>query len=107
MLKSEKRKEQRLEMALPASLMVETSDTKTAPVEYITHNVSSCGAFFITGHPLETGTPLNIRMLILFDKDKIPKNGKTLVQLSARVVRTEKQGMAVEFARKFKLSPME
>ena len=107
MPEAEKRKEQRFEMALPASLMVETSDTKTAPMEYITRDVSSCGAYFTTSHPLETGTPLNIRMLIPFDKYKIPKNGKTLVQLSAQVVRTEKQGMAVEFAKKFKISPVE
>jgi hypothetical protein len=102
----EKRKEQRFEMALPASLMVETGDPQTVPVEYITRDVSSCGAYFATDKPLDTGTPLSIRMLIPFDKYKIPKNGKTLVELSARVVRTERHGMAVAFARQFKLSPV-
>ena len=102
----EKRKMDRFSMELPAwiSTVDETGNPRT--LEVLTRDICAGGAYLLTDQPLAVGT--GIEMNLILPLDNLPKieNRRSRIDVSGSVVRTESQGMAVCFDKKYQISPM-
>jgi len=78
---------------------------KTKAFEVMTRNICAGGAFLLTDIPLMVGT--DIKMDLILPLDNIPKmEGKrSRIDVSGAVVRTESQGVAVCFDKKYTIEP--
>ncbi len=106
MNKSERRKLKRFPLELPAFLSVIDESDQSEPIELVTRNICSGGAFFKTEKPLPASTNLKIDLIIPLDKLKNIKGKKSYVEVLGSVVRTNEQGMAVRFDRKYNIYPL-
>jgi hypothetical protein len=102
----EQRKLQRFDLALASSIEILDAMQVMAkdPESCMTRDVSSGGAFFLTSHPLSTGTMVKVSMLLRPDT---PSQGSGCGQMQATgyVVRTEPTGMAVCFNKRCRIVP--
>jgi hypothetical protein len=102
---TEKRKMERFDLELPAWLYVKGEKGKQKPFEYKTKNICAGGAYFDTDSPLAVGTDMKINIRLPFDKLKELRGKKTRIDVSGLVTRTDEQGMAVCFDKKFSIMP--
>ncbi len=76
--------------------------------ELSTQDISSGGAFFPMEVPLPTGEKVKITLYVsisaLKQIDDFPN--KTKITTEGQVVRSTEQGMAVEFAKRYAMSPV-
>jgi PilZ domain len=95
--------------SIKASALVQTmSSGEEKLYELSTRDISSGGAFFPMEVPLPTGEKLRVTIFLSFsalgqthelpDKSKIVTDGQ--------VIRSEKQGIAVEFGKRYTMSPL-
>lgn len=101
---SEQRREERFNLELPARVC---ADSRNDMMELMTKDVCSGGAFFHTETPLEPGTDLEIELVLPIEKIKEMKSQKVHVRLKGAVIRTDSEGMAVCFDKKFSIIPFE
>ena len=102
----EKREMERFTLELPALLSVTDESGKQKAAEFMISNICSGGAFFKTDHPLSVGTDVKMALIIPLNKFKKIGTKKSRVDVSGSVIRTNDQGMAVCFAKNFKISPL-
>ena len=107
-MRSEKRKFQRFDLALPAR--VEVLDQMTIEEKPLltlaTKNISQGGAFFPTSSPLPEGTEVKVDLVLpLNGLDKI-KEDRSYMQVKGRVLRSDPDGMAISFREGVKLRPL-
>ena len=105
MIAFERRKMERFSLELPTSLSVVNSGKKQETLEILTRNVCAGGAFFKTGKPLFIGTDLKINLIISLDRIKHLKGQRSRIDVSGSVIRTEDQGMAVCFGKRYRIEP--
>jgi hypothetical protein len=74
-------------------------------MELLTHNVCAGGAFFKTGKPLSVGTDLKINLIVPLDRITNLEGKQSCIGVSGSVIRTEDQGMAVCFGKKYRIKP--
>ena len=97
---------ERFGLELPALLSM--NDDKSANLrafEVITSNICSGGAFFKTNTPLSVGTVVKMDLILPIEKFKTGKDKQARIQVSGFIIRTEKQGMAMCFDRKYLIEP--
>ena len=104
--KSDERSDRRFLLDLPATVSVKKASLAEKPLELKTANISSGGAFFQTPYFLPVGTRVKIDLEIAIDEVKKIKNRKALIKLSGVVIRSQKDGMAVSFSKKYKITPL-
>jgi hypothetical protein len=61
-------------------------------LELFTRDVSSKGAFFLTGNPLPVDTNLSMTLFL-----PVGESARSKISVAGKVVRTENDGMAVRF----------
>ena len=95
---------ERFSLELPTCLLVTNKNEKPESIELVTSNVCAGGAFYKTKKPLPPETELQIDLIIPFDKLKNMEGKRSRLEVLGSVIRTEKQGMAVRFDKKHKIS---
>jgi len=103
--KIERRKMERFSLELPACLLMTNESENQESIELVTSNVCAGGAFFKTEKPLPPGIELRIELFIHLDKLKNIGGKRSRIEVLGSVIRTEKQGMAVCFDKKYKIHP--
>jgi hypothetical protein len=69
-------------------------------LELFTRDVSSLGAFFMTGNPLPVDTSLSMTLFL-----PVGESERSKINVAGKVVRTENDGMAVRFNPSYTLVP--
>jgi len=104
----EKREMERFALNLPALLSIKAENGNTRAFEFMIRDICAGGAFFKTDTPLSVGTDVKMDLIIPLDKlksGKNKKNNRSRIDVSGSVIRTESQGMAVCFDKKYSISP--
>jgi len=102
----EKRKMERFALNLPALLSIKAESGNTRAFEFMIRDICAGGAFFKTDTPLSVGTDVKMDLIIPLDKFKTGKNNRSRIDVSGSVIRTEGQGMAVCFDKKYSITPL-
>jgi hypothetical protein len=102
----ERRKMERFSLELTALLSVVDEGGIQKSFEATTNNICSGGAFFLTDKPMSVGTDLKMDLILSLKKDNKFKNRKTHIDVSGSVIRTEENGIAVFFDKKYNISPL-
>jgi hypothetical protein len=101
----EKRKMERFDLNLPALLSIIAESGNTRVFEFMIRDICAGGAFFKTDTPLSVGTDVKMDLIIPLAKLKSGKKNRSRIDVSGSVIRTESQGMAVCFDKKYSISP--
>ena len=101
----EKRKIERFNLKLPTKLSWAGKDKEHKSIELMTSNICSGGAFFKTNKPLTVGTDAKLAVILPLGKFKIVKHKILYIDVLGSVIRTDQQGMAIRFDRKYRISP--
>jgi len=96
----------RFTLELPALISMIDESGKQRAFEVMTKNICAGGAFLLTDKPLLVGT--DIKMDLILPLDNLEKMGgqRSRIDVSGSVIRTESQGMAVCFDKKYNISPI-
>ena len=103
-MKQDNRLIQRFSIAVPARVTCNESASQNPCVELFSRDVCSGGAFFLTPQPYDAGTRVEVRMLLQPQHMASLGDKKAQVVISGKVLRSEKEGMAVRFDRRYKIS---
>ncbi len=104
MIVEERRRFQRFDFRLPASIEVMDSyqGKEKIALSLQTGDVSGGGAFFHTAQSLPKGTRVRVRMVLGFKS----RNGReAFIEVKGKVVRSESRGMAVCFDKHYQMRP--
>ena len=69
-----------------------------------TSDICAGGALFQTTENVPLGTEISVDLILPLDRFKEIKCKKTLIEVSGKVIRKKKNGMAVRFADGYKIS---
>ena len=105
MIEYDRRKMERFDLELPAKLTWTEKDNDHESIELMTSNICSTSAFFKTNKPLTVGSAVKLIVILTLNKFKNVKYKKLHVHLSGPVIRTDHQGMAIQFSKKYKMLP--
>jgi len=102
----EKRKVERFDLQLEAfvSLPGETSHTDVGSL--VTRDISMNGVFLITNTPLPVGANVNVDMILTLGGKKKQDSQQAWIKASGKVLRADKQGMAVGFDDRSRILPL-
>ncbi|MGD8522881.1 MAG: PilZ domain-containing protein [Desulfobacterales bacterium] len=101
----EKRQVERFALKLEA-YVVRSDDAPTAESHRLTtRDVSMNGAYLLTSQPLPLGTKVKIDVILSMEGVKQQKMRKALIKAFGEVLRTDGEGMAVEFYENSKFMP--
>jgi hypothetical protein len=102
----ERRRLERFDLALPASVEVVKSGTGTSSLSLETQNVCSGGAYFTTPQSLPEGTEIRIRLVLPLEKlHQLKETSHARIQVTGKVLRTESSGMSVVFNSDYQIHP--
>jgi len=101
----EKRKIERFSLKVPARFIWTDAGIKQESLELMTSNICSGGAFFKTEKPLSVGTDVKIEIILPPGKPKNVKSNRASIYVSGSVIRSDQQGMAVCFVKRYHISP--
>ena len=101
----EKREMERFDLELPALLSMMDESGNQRAVEFMISNICSGGAFFKTDEPLSVGTEMKMDLILPLNRFNKTGGKRSHVDVSGSVIRTEKQGMAVCFDKKYCIKP--
>ena len=96
---------ERFNLELPAKLTWTGKDKEHESTELLTSNICAGGAFFKTNKPLTVGTDVKSAIILPLDKFENVKNKISHIDISGSVTRTDQQGMAICFDKKYKSFP--
>ena len=96
---TDKRRLERFDLELPATIELLTSDQEKSLVNLLTTNISSGGAYFHTPQPLPKGTQVKIDLVLPLDKLRKLKDEhkQVYIKVTGTVLRSESEGMAIFF----------
>ena len=105
----EKRKVERFNLHIEAILNVENEAIMDKAPILLTRDISSAGVFLTTSNPLPIDTRVDLERWLNHKEVVIgsPKDERSNISTSGKVVRTNEQGMAVEFDKLYKVSNLE
>jgi hypothetical protein len=102
---SDRRKMERFDLNLPTKLFWTGKDKEQETIELMTNNICSGGAYLQTNSPLPKGTEVKMDLTLQLDRSHEPKRRLSVIDVSGYVIRTDHQGMAICFNRKYKILP--
>lgn len=103
MYEPDKRKMRRFDLQLPAKLFWTGENKKQESIELVTHNICAGGIYLMTNSPLPEGTEVKIDVTLQTDRAHESMRRLSILDVSGHVVRTNHHGMAICFARKYKI----
>jgi len=104
-MKIERRDMERFDLELSALLSINDESGNPRAFEVTTRNICSGGAFFKTDNPLPVGTDVKINLILPLEKFKTGQRNRSRIEGSGSVIRTDQQGMAVCFNKRYKIEP--
>ena len=95
----EKRRLERFDLHIPATIEFLNLDHKEKIHNFLTTNICSGGAYFHTTQPLPQGTQVKIDLVLPLDKlRKLKKEHKqAYIKVTGKVLRSESEGMDICF----------
>ena len=75
-------------------------------MEFVTSDVCSGGAFFHTDQSMPVGTEVTVDLVISTDQLKRLDADRVLIKTAGAVVRTDEEGMAICFEKKYVITPL-
>lgn len=105
MAQVEKRKIDRFSLELSALLFITDEKGNQRSIEVMTGDISSGGAFFKTNTPFSVGTDVKMDLILPSDKFKKLGGKRSRIDVSGRVIRTDRRGMAVCFDKNYRIEP--
>ena len=105
MNESDRRKVERFDLELPAKLTWTGKDKDHESTELMTSNICAGGVFFKKHNPLAIGIDVKLTVILPLAKFKNVKNKTSRIDVSGTVTRTDQQGMAICFDKKYKILP--
>ncbi len=106
MKKQEKRKMERFGLRVFSKIRVESGWHNIDTIELVTQNVCTDGAYFKTSKPLSVGTPVSLSMKLEVNSKLKSASNLMSIEVSGKVIRSEKDGMAIQFNNGYKLMPL-
>ena len=105
----EKRKVERFDLHIEAILNVQDGAIMDKAPILLTRDISSTGVFLTTSNPLPIDTMVDLDLLLNQNEldSGSSKDKRINISTSGKVVRTNEQGMAVEFDKLYKVSNWE
>ncbi len=99
---------ERFNLNLLSFVRVENKESEhETPNFMIAVNICSDGAFLKTDKPLAVNTRVQVDFFLIINGIKPETNKKmSLVEVSGRVIRLEKKGMAVKFDKNYRIWPL-
>jgi len=103
---TDKRRLERFDLELPATIELMTSDQEKSLVNLLTTNISSGGAYFYTPQPLPKGTQVKIDLVLPLDKLRKLKDEckQAYIKVTGTVLRSESEGMAICFEEDYQIT---
>ena len=103
---TDKRRLERFDLELPATIELLTSDQEKSLVNLLTTNISSGGAYFHTPQPLPKGTQVKIDLVLPLDKLRKLKDEhkQAYIKVTGTVLRSESEGMAICFEEDYQIT---
>jgi len=101
----EKRRLERFDLELPATIELLTSDQEKSLLNLLTINICSGGAYFHTTQTLPEGTQVKIDLILPLDKLRRLKDDckQAYIKVTGTVLRSESEGMAICFDEDYQL----
>ncbi|HEA69511.1 MAG TPA: hypothetical protein ENI07_22270 [Desulfobacterales bacterium] len=106
MVVKEKRKMERFELKVFSKIQVESGWHNTDTIELNTENICSNGAYFKTSKPLPVGTSVSLAMKLKVNSKLKSTINLMAIEVSGKVIRSEKDGMAIRFDNGYKMMPL-
>lgn len=105
---NERRSLKRFALSLPARIeKIPRSENNTrAILDLITKDICASGAFFLSTHPLNKGTPVKIDLILTPEKSRNSRVWRALIEVNGVVLRRDPDGMAVNFEKRYRLIPL-
>ena len=102
----ERRKLDRFLLRLPAKVVSPSSGDN--PRQVATRDVSASGAFLMTELPITAGTAVTVELDLPVDRFKqlLDQGQDVTLRINGVVVRTETDGVAVRFQKKYEIIPL-
>lgn len=96
----------RFDMELPA--WISTIDINGNPwsFEVKTRDICAGGAYLLTDQPLLVGTDLAMNLILPLSNIPEMENRHSRIDVSGSVIRTESEGMAICFDKRYQISPV-
>ncbi|MGE4291663.1 MAG: LuxR C-terminal-related transcriptional regulator [Desulfovibrio sp.] len=101
-----KRKTERFDLELPASISIAEPNGAKELVELLTRDVCAHGAFLSTDDPLPPGTKVDLRLVVPLDHIPELMGRQSHIQASGTVIRSQGEGMAIRFDLGYQLLPV-
>ena len=105
MIETDRRKMERFDLKLPTKLFWTGKDKEQESIELLTSNVCAGGAYLMTKSPLPMGTHVKMNLTLHLDRLHELRPRLSIIDISGFVIRTDHQGMAIRFDRKYKILP--
>ena len=102
----EKRKMERFELRIFSKIRLKSNWHNIDTIELNTKNICANGAYFKTSNPLPVGTPVSLSMKLEINSELKPTSNLMSVEVSGKVIRSEKDGMAIRFENSYKMMPL-
>ncbi|CAN2039152.1 PilZ domain-containing protein [Candidatus Magnetomoraceae bacterium gMMP-15] len=101
-----KRKLERFTLKLPIQLVVNNNENDKQLLEVVTKDICAGGAFFNMNTPLPVGTEISVNLELPLDDLKKIEGQKVRINIAGSVIRIENNGIAVNFDKGYKISPV-
>lgn len=106
---TERRRLERFELSAPAQVFVESERGEKEQFHLATKDISSGGAYLYSPQPLMKGARVKMEILIFLDAlwKHASEKGRVKIKISGEVVRVDKDGIAIQFASKYKIMALD
>ena len=101
----ERRKVERFELSLQASVAICGGEQTKAPSFLTTKDISMNGAYFMTTDPLPVGTKVDVDLILRLGDGSAAADRKAWIKTSGSVQRTDPGGMVIRFDEDSKILP--
>ena len=102
---TEKREMERFSLKLRAMVSMIDESGNPRSFEAMTRNICAGGAFLQTAQPLPVKSDVKIDLILPMDNFKKLGGRSSHIDISGLVIRTESEGMAICFDKKYRIEP--
>ena len=95
---------ERYDLCLPAVLTFENEAGEISNQKVVTENVCAGGSFFRTGLVLHSGTDVKMDLIVSLERFNNLNIRKTHIDVSGKVLRSNRKGMAVCFNKQYQIT---
>ena len=105
-MEKERRGMERFDLGVFSRIQVQSGERAPEIMEQVTQNVCAGGAYFDTSDPLAPNTRVSLYMMLEVPvQQNRSSNNLTKIEISGKVIRSERRGMAIQFNKSYKMQP--